>query len=83
MPLEWMYSSTHENTECYLKVISDVGMDYGKVIGLHVLAPNAGEIIMGFAVAMKCGLTTTKLFDSVGLHPTVAEDVVNAKDPGC
>jgi len=53
-------------------------MEYGKVVGLHVLAPNAGEIIMGFAVAMKCGLKTPTLFDTVGLHPTVAEDVVNA-----
>jgi len=58
MPLEWMYSSTHENTECFLKIISNSDEVYGKVIGLHVLAPNAGEIIMGFAVAMKCGLTT-------------------------
>lgn len=53
------------------------------VLGIHILAPNAGEIIMGFAVAMKCGLSKSGLFDTVGLHPTVAEDIVNAEEPGC
>uniref|UniRef100_A0A4X1TX12 thioredoxin-disulfide reductase (NADPH) n=1 Tax=Sus scrofa TaxID=9823 RepID=A0A4X1TX12_PIG len=44
-----------------------------RVIGFHVLGPNAGEIIQGFAAAMKCGLTKQLLDDTIGIHPTCAE----------
>lgn len=43
------------------------------MIGFHVLGPNAGEIIQGFAAAMKCGLTKQLLDDTIGIHPTCAE----------
>jgi len=48
---------------------------------------------MGFAVAMKCGVTSEQLFDTVGLHPTCSENIVkltmtkrnnpSAKTTGC
>ena len=43
-----------------------------RVVGYHILAPNAGEITQGIAVAMKCGLTKEQLDATVGLNPTVA-----------
>ncbi|XP_017778734.1 PREDICTED: thioredoxin reductase 1, mitochondrial isoform X2 [Nicrophorus vespilloides] len=58
---------------CYLKVVA---MREGeqKVIGMHFIGPNAGEIIQGFGAAIKCDLTMEKLMGTVGIHPTVAEE---------
>lgn len=42
-------------------------------IGLHYLGPNAGEVMQGFAAAMKCGMTKEQLDSTVGIHPTTAE----------
>uniref|UniRef100_A0A667FJ65 thioredoxin-disulfide reductase (NADPH) n=1 Tax=Lynx canadensis TaxID=61383 RepID=A0A667FJ65_LYNCA len=44
-----------------------------RVIGFHVLGPNAGEVTQGFAAAMKCGLTKQLLDDTIGIHPTCGE----------
>ncbi|XP_065177665.1 thioredoxin reductase 1, cytoplasmic-like isoform X2 [Sycon ciliatum] len=45
-----------------------------RVIGFHILAPNAGEITQGYGVAMKCGLTKEQLDAAIGIHPTCAEN---------
>ena len=44
-----------------------------RVIGFHLLGPNAGEVTQGFAAAMKCGLTKQLLDDTIGIHPTCGE----------
>ena len=72
-PVEWTFDS--ENTEtCYMKVIVNK-KDKEKVVGFHILSPNAGEIIQGVALAMKCGVTKEILDQTVGVHPTVAEEM--------
>ncbi|XP_075687917.1 thioredoxin reductase 3 [Rhinoderma darwinii] len=70
-PLEWTVPSRDNNT-CFAKVICNK-IDFDRVIGFHVLGPNAGEITQGFAAAMKCGLTKEKLDETIGIHPTCAE----------
>lgn len=45
-----------------------------KVIGIHYLGPNAGEVIQGFAVGIKKGATKEDFDFTVGIHPTVAEE---------
>lgn len=70
-PLEWTVACRDNNT-CYAKIICNK-LDNDRVIGFHVLGPNAGEIIQGFAAAMKCGLTKQLLDDTIGIHPTCAE----------
>ncbi|CAK9820445.1 Thioredoxin reductase 1, mitochondrial [Anthophora plagiata] len=60
-------------SQCYLKVVALRGGDQ-KVLGMHFVGPNAGEIIQGFAAAVKCNLTFPKLKETVGIHPTVAEE---------
>uniref|UniRef100_A0A8C3W4Z3 Thioredoxin reductase 3 n=1 Tax=Catagonus wagneri TaxID=51154 RepID=A0A8C3W4Z3_9CETA len=70
-PLEWTVACRDNNT-CYAKIICNK-LDDDRVIGFHVLGPNAGEIIQGFAAAMKCGLTKQLLDDTIGIHPTCAE----------
>lgn len=49
------------------------------MIGLHILSPNAGEIMQGFATAIKCGVTKEQIDDTIGIHPTIAEDITNLK----
>lgn len=48
-----------------------------KVLGLHYTGPHAGEIMQGFAVAMKMGLTKEALDSTIGIHPTIAEDLTS------
>uniref|UniRef100_A0A2M4A9Z4 thioredoxin-disulfide reductase (NADPH) n=1 Tax=Anopheles triannulatus TaxID=58253 RepID=A0A2M4A9Z4_9DIPT len=58
---------------CYLKTVALREGDQ-RVLGLHFLGPAAGEVIQGFAAALKCGLTMKVLRNTVGIHPTVAEE---------
>lgn len=58
---------------CYLKAVALREGDQ-KVLGLHFVGPVAGEVIQGFACALKSGLTMKILKNTVGIHPTVAEE---------
>jgi len=44
-----------------------------KVVGLHYVGPNAGEVMQGFGLALRLGCTKADLDDLVGIHPTCAE----------
>nr|DBA30998.1 TPA: hypothetical protein GDO54_006913 [Pyxicephalus adspersus] len=70
-PLEWTVPD-RDNNKCYAKVICHI-KDKERVVGFHVLSPNAGEITQGFAVAIKCGLTKEQLDSTIGIHPVCAE----------
>ncbi|CAH1801109.1 unnamed protein product, partial [Owenia fusiformis] len=61
--------------QCYIKMICDRNGEE-TVLGLHFLGPNAGEIIQGFAAAIRCGATRKQITDTVGIHPTTAEEIV-------
>lgn len=71
VPVEWSFDMEREDT-CYVKVVINT-KDNDRVVGFHILSPNAGEITQGISVAMKCGLTKHQLDDTVGIHPTIAE----------
>lgn len=58
---------------CYLKAVAKREGDQ-TVLGLHYVGPAAGEVIQGFAAAVKCGLTMKILQNTVGIHPTTAEE---------
>ncbi|XP_056131903.1 thioredoxin reductase 1, cytoplasmic-like [Lampris incognitus] len=70
-PLEWTLPSRGKNS-CYGKVICHVP-DGERVVGLHVMGPNAGDIVQGFAAAMKCGLSKRQLDATVGINPVSAQ----------
>uniref|UniRef100_A0A2K5N7A3 Thioredoxin reductase 3 n=1 Tax=Cercocebus atys TaxID=9531 RepID=A0A2K5N7A3_CERAT len=70
-PLEWTVAGRENNT-CYAKIICNK-LDHDRVIGFHILGPNASEVTQGFAAAMKCGLTKRLLDDTIGIHPTCGE----------
>ena len=46
------------------------------VIGLHMIGPDAPEILQAAAVAVKAGLTKQAFDDTVALHPSMAEELV-------
>jgi glutathione reductase (NADPH) len=52
-----------------------------RVVGLHVVGPDAGEIVQGFAVAVKAGLTKEQFDATIGIHPTAAEELVTMREP--
>ena len=62
-----------------MKLLVDDASD--RVVGLHMVGADAGEIVQGFAVAMKAG-ATKEVFDStIGIHPTAAEEFVTMREP--
>ncbi len=62
-----------------IKVIVDERDD--RVLGVHVINEDAAEIVQSVAVAMRCGLTKKQLDTTIGIHPTVAEEVVQMRQP--
>ena len=52
-----------------------VARESQKVVGLHVVGPDAPEIVQGFAVAVKSGLTKERFDCTIGIHPTAAEEL--------
>eukprot|EP01127_Copromyxa_protea_P013548 TRINITY_DN3668_c1_g1_i1.p1 TRINITY_DN3668_c1_g1~~TRINITY_DN3668_c1_g1_i1.p1 ORF type:complete len:422 (-),score=77.09 TRINITY_DN3668_c1_g1_i1:159-1424(-) len=76
-PLETTIPHRLEN-ECYVKLICNK-KDYERIIGIHLLCPNSGEIMQGLAVAVKCGATKKDFDGTVGIHPTMAEEIVLLK----
>ena len=52
-----------------------------RVVGLHMVGADAGEVVQGFAVAMKAGATKAVFDATLGIHPTVAEEFVTLRTP--
>jgi glutathione reductase (NADPH) len=62
-----------------MKLLVDDASD--RVVGLHMVGPDAGEIVQGFAVAMKAGATKAVFDGTIGIHPTAAEEFVTMREP--
>lgn len=62
----------------YVKLLVNTA-DNNRVVGFHILSPNAGEVNQGVAIAMKCGVTKEQFDSTIGIHPTVAEDCIGLK----
>jgi len=69
-----------ESTErTLMKVVVDAATD--RVLGMHMVGADAGEVIQGFAVAVQAGLTKAQIDRTIGIHPTVAEEFVTMREP--
>ena len=62
-----------------MKLIVDAASD--RVLGVHMVGADAGEIIQGFAVALNCGATKAQFDATIGIHPTAAEEFVTMREP--
>ncbi|MCO7629374.1 glutathione-disulfide reductase [Pseudomonas fluorescens] len=70
-------------TECQEKTLMKLVVDgkTDKVLGCHMVGPDAGEIIQGLAIALKAGATKRDFDDTIGVHPTAAEEFVTMRTP--
>ena len=59
-----------------MKLVVD---EKNKVIGAHMLGEDAPEIIQGLSVAIKAGATKDHFDNTMGIHPTAAEEFVTMK----
>ena len=51
-----------------------------RVVGAHMIGPEAGEIIQGVAIAVKLGATKAQFDATIGIHPTAAEEFVTMRE---
>ena len=75
--LKHTLSGSQERT--LMKLLVDCATD--RVVGLHMVGAEAGEIVQGFAVAMKAGATKAVFDSTIGIHPTAAEEFVTMREP--
>jgi glutathione reductase (NADPH) len=75
-PLKHTLSGSGERT--FMKLVVDAASD--RVVGLHMVGPDAGEVVQGFAVAMKAGATKAVFDGTIGIHPTAAEEFVTMRE---
>jgi glutathione reductase (NADPH) len=74
-PLRHRLTARDERT--LMKLIVDDATD--RVVGLHMVGPEAGEIVQGFAVALQAGATKATFDATVAIHPTAAEEFVTMR----
>ncbi len=75
-PLKHTLSGSDEKS--MIKMVVDQKSD--RVLGLHVVAADAGEIVQGFSVAINCGATKADFDRTIGIHPTLAEELVTMRN---
>lgn len=65
--------------QSFMKLLVDKVTD--RVLGIHMVGPEAGEIVQGLAVAVKAGATKAVFDATLGIHPTAAEEFVTMRTP--
>jgi glutathione reductase (NADPH) len=75
-PMKNTLSGRDERT--LMKIVVDAASD--RVVGCHMLGPDAPEIIQGLAIAVKCGATKRQFDQTVGIHPSAAEEFVTMRE---
>ena len=76
-PLKHTLSGNPEKT--FMKLVVASASD--RVVGVHMIGPDAGESVQGLAVALKAGATKTMFDRTIGIHPTSAEEWVTMREP--
>ncbi|MDP5064265.1 MAG: glutathione-disulfide reductase [Haliea sp.] len=76
-PMKHTISGRDEQT--FMKLIVDKASD--RVVGVHMMGPDAGEIIQGIAIALRAGATKAIFDTTIGIHPTAAEEFVTMREP--
>lgn len=68
---------TESSEQTLMKLVVDADSD--RVLGCHMVGPDAGDIIQGLAIALKAGATKRLFDDTLGVHPTSAEEFVTLR----
>ena len=72
------HTLTSNKERIVVKLVVD--RDSQRVVGAHMLGPDAGEIIQGIAIAVKMGATKAQFDATIGIHPTAAEEFVTLRE---
>ncbi len=62
----------------FMKIVVDAASQ--RVLGAHMIGPEAGEIIQGIGIAVKLGATKAQFDATIGIHPTAAEEFVTMRE---
>jgi len=73
------HTLTQKPEKTFMKLVVDRTSD--RVLGAHMVGPDAGEVIQGIAIAIKAGATKAQFDATIGIHPTLAEEFVTMRDP--
>ena len=73
------HTLTGNSEKTLMKMIVD--RDTDKVLGVHMVGADAGEIIQGIGIALKAGATKSVFDATIGIHPTAAEEFVTMREP--
>ncbi len=76
-PLVHTLTGREETT--FVKLCVDRASD--RVVGVHMVGDDAAEILQGLAVAVKCRATKAQFDETIGIHPTAAEEFVTLREP--
>lgn len=74
-PMKLTLTDVQEKT--LMKLVVDADSD--RVLGCHMVGPEAGEIVQGLGIALKAGATKQQFDDTIGVHPTAAEEFVTMR----
>jgi glutathione reductase (NADPH) len=75
-PLKATLSGRDERT--LIKLVVDAATE--RVVGAHIVGPDAPEIIQGIGIAVKARLTKADFDATVGIHPTMSEEFVTLRE---
>ena len=75
-PMKNTLSGRDERT--LMKLVVDARSE--RVVGCHMLGPDAPEILQGLAIAIKCGASKRVFDETVGIHPSAAEEFVTMRE---
>lgn len=70
---------TESQERSLMKLVVDADSD--RVLGCHMVGPDAGEIMQGLAIALKAGATKAVFDQTIGIHPSAAEEFVTMRTP--
>ena len=73
------HTLTGRDEQTMMKLVVDGESD--RVLGCHMVGPDAGEITQGLGIAIQCGATKAQFDATVGIHPTSAEEFVTMREP--
>lgn len=72
------HTLTDIQEKTFMKMIVDDTSNV--VVGLHIIGMDSAEMVQGFAVAVKAGLTKDHFDATVGIHPTSGEEIVTLRE---
>lgn len=73
------HTLTDNPEQTFMKLIVD--RDSQRVVGVHMVGPDAAELVQGVAIAIKCRATKAQFDATVGIHPTSGEEFVTMRQP--